>query len=215
MRSIFCFLVLVLITGCAWVPRPQKGGASRTTLGGTSAPTVQVTDAPENPQTPTTTTVRKKTVREYLPGPVEPFDSRAVVHGVSYGPGEGAQGSSALRPSPVLPLRETTEEEATSSTGAAQKDTVRDLGARMANMRGVQWVGVLLFIAGPVVGYKLGWLTNGLIAGAVGLLLIIISQVLPGNEAWLGLCGLLLIPLVAFVYYKSQHDAQATAKPSP
>ncbi len=99
------------------------------------------------------------------------------------------------------------------SFGSAQKDTARELGARLANMRGVMWVGVLLLVGGPLVGWKLGWFTNGCIAGAVGLLLIILSTVIPGNEAWFGLGGLFLIPIVAFVYYRAQRDV--TPSPTP
>jgi hypothetical protein len=107
---------------------------------------------------------------------------------------------------PVV-LRETVTERATTTLGTAQKDTARDLGARLANLRGVLWCGTFLLVGGPLLGWKLGWFTNGLIAGAVGLLLIILSTVIPGHEAWFGLFGLGAIPLVAFVYYRAHHDA--------
>jgi hypothetical protein len=107
-------------------------------------------------------------------------------------------------------VRETITERAQTQVGTAQKDTARELGARLANMRGVMWVGVALLILGPVVGFKMGWFTNGCIAGGVGLLLIILAQIVPGNEAWFGLGGLLLIPLVAYAWYHGHHAATAS-----
>lgn len=213
---IACLLVCLPLGGCQGL-RPQRGGVSTATLGGTSAPTVVTSGAPENPQTPTTTTVEKTTTREFTASAPE------LSHREHRAQAESAP-SNASVPSdrPSVPsvsksdvlVREVVSERATTQTGAAQKDTARELGARMANMRGVMWVGVLLLVGGPLVGWKLGWLTNGLIAGATGLGLIILAQVLPGNEAWLGLAGLGLMPLVAFVYYRAHHDARATP-PSP
>jgi hypothetical protein len=116
-------------------------------------------------------------------------------------------------PSPprIRLVRELVHEKATTQLGTAQKDTVRELGVRLASMRGVMWVGVLLLVGGPIVGLKMGWFTNGCIAGGVGLLLIILSQVLPGNEAWFGLFGLLLIPAVSFIYYRARKDERDEA----
>jgi hypothetical protein len=105
-------------------------------------------------------------------------------------------------------VRERVHERSTTTVGTAQRDTSRELGARLANMRGVMWVGIALLIGGPLVGWKMGWFTNGCIAGVTGLGLIILAQVLPGNEAWAGLAGLGLIPLIAFVYYRSRDDAR-------
>jgi hypothetical protein len=114
-----------------------------------------------------------------------------------------------------LIAREVVTERVTTRLGSAQKDTARELGVKLANLRGVLWVGLALLIGGPILGWKLGWFLNGCIAGGVGLLLVIFATVLPGNEAWLGLLGLLLIPVVAYVYYKSRHDAQQGPAPAP
>ena len=70
-------------------------------------------------------------------------------------------------------------------------------------------MAVLLLIVGPIVGWKLGWFTNGCIAGGVGLLLIILSTIIPGNEVWFGLAGLLVLPLVGYVYYRGHFDAKS------
>lgn len=194
------FIVMVaLATGCA-TPRPQQGGASTATLGGATAPTVVVTAAPENPQTPSTTAVEKTVVREFAapalaPAPISDLPAP----------------NSELRPSPVAVtppalLREIITEKATTATGASQRDTARSLAQRFAATRGVMWAGLLLLIGGPIVALRMGWPLNGAIAAATGLLLIVLAQVLPGNEAWLGLGLLLLIPVVCYVYYRGHYD---------
>jgi len=198
--------------------RPQSGGGTTTTLGGGSAPTTVRTDAPENPQTPTTTTVEKTTERTYEIPPTTDGSATASVRSsdrehseTAPSSDDGSRGAPVAAPSTSSPhvLHERTVERSTTTIGTAQKDTARELGARLANLRGVMWVGVLLLIGGPIVGWKLGWFTNGCIAGGVGLLLIILATVIPGNEAWFGLFGLLAIPVVAFVYYRAHHDARA------
>lgn len=222
---------LLLLAACAPV-KPQAGGHSITTLGGAAAPTTVTTAAPQNPQTPTTTTVEKTTIRETVANPeilnVEPRTSNSELRTQdpepeTRNPELGTRVSVPISdlPTPISAraasralLRETVTERATTVTGTAQVDTSRDLTARLAHLRGVLWVGLALLIGGPVLGWKLGWFTNGCIAGAVGLLLVILSAVLPGHEAWFGLGGLLLIPLVAYVYYRAHHDATSSQPPA-
>lgn len=211
---VLCGFVALWCGGCAGM-RPQRGGTQTATLGGTAGPTVVTTSAPENPKTPSTTTVEKTITREFSTA-LSMAQPAAVAAGVqnSTGLSTGADGAKAASvPSHPPILRETVTERATTELGTAQKDTAREVGARLANMRGVMWVGVLLLVAGPVVGWRMGWFTNGCIAGAVGLGLIILAQVVPGNEAWFGLGGLLLLPLVAYVYYRAQHDARHAGAP--
>lgn len=214
-------LVVLALIGCTAQPPPQRGGMQSTSLGGTNAPTVLTSTAPENPQTPSTTRIEKTTTREYFApvgatssAPIPLPQDRSGVDRLAHN--QEAAGSNPA-PASTLPLaRETVHEQATTELGTAQKDMARELGTRLSNMRGVMWVGCALLVLGPVVGWKLGWMTNGLIAGGVGLMLIILATVLPGNEAWFGLLGLIGIPLVAYVYYRAQHDRDAeTSARSP
>lgn len=194
--------------------KPQRGGASVATLGGASGTTTVSNTAPENPQTPSTTVVEKTITREFIARETLGAQPASNAAGLQNPTGyvTGAEAAPTAPASPVLSsapqlLRETVSERATTQLGSAQKDTARELGVKLANMRGVMWVGVALLIGGPIVGIKMGWPTNGAIAGAAGLLLIILSQVIPGHSAWFGLGLLLLIPLVCFVYYRARHDA--------
>ncbi len=233
---VFCFwlvlwVALVAAAGCSIIPHPQKGGTNQTTLGGTG-PSSATLVAPENPKTPTTQTVEKTTTREFSPPTAasqgdsareqpETSPRRAPAHmesRVAAMPAAGASPTNVNQPGAGAPgalLRETIIERQTTQIGSSWQDTARELGVRLGNMRGVMWIGVLLMVAGPVVGWKLGWMTNGLIAGGVGLLLVILAQVVPGNEAWFGLAGLLLIPLVAYAWYHGHHTATQAAASSP
>lgn len=211
---------LLLLTACTAAMKPQPGGLSTTILGGAAAPTVVANTAPENPQTPSTTTVEKTTLREYLapsPGDHAAADTAHPPTALTGALTASVHSTSHPINSPAAPvlLRETVQERAATTTGIAQRDTTRELATRLTNLRGVLWVGVALLVGGPLIGWKLGWFTNGCIAGAVGLLLIILSVVIPGHEAWFGLAGLLLIPVVGFVYYRAHYDASLTTPASP
>jgi hypothetical protein len=222
----------VMLPSCRLVPKPQMGGTQSASLGGGDAPTTVTVGAPENPKTPTETMVKKTIVRDYYPTST-PLASTtgggAAVSAVSENflePSAAASSSSVpTRDTPRMATlaarssgsgstlsREVITEEATTRLGASQADTARELGVRLTNMRGVMYVGLVLLFAGPIIGWKLGWMLNGCIAGAVGLGLVILATVVPGNEAWLGLCGLLLIPLVGYVYYKSRADASESPR---
>lgn len=203
------FLALI-VTGCASHPKPQQGGNGSMQLPGGG---VSMLRAPENPQSTSAQEQETLIEREYVP---EPDATEPVPNGRNPSPDLAGLAPSSIAPPrasearpPGRLISERIHARATTQLGTAQKDTTRELGTRLANMRLVMLVGIGLLVAGPVVGWKIGWFTNGCIAGAVGLLLIILSAVLPGNEAWLGLGGLLLIPLVAYAYYKAHHDASS------
>ncbi len=215
--GLWSLVLLGSTAGCSFAGfKPLRGGATTTTLGGTHAPTVVTAAAPENPQTPSTTIVEKSTVREFRspePDPVLTAEHTDQSRMKTSGSSVPLSVPSVVKNSGAL-VREVVSEKATTQTGVAQKDTARELGTRLANMRGVMWVGVALLLGGPFVGWKLGWFTNGCIAGAVGLLLVILAQVVPGHEAWFGLGGLLLLPLVAYVYYRARARDDSPATPS-
>lgn len=218
LRPLWPALGLSLIAGChlPGASRSSSGGTSATTLGGALAPSVLAQAAPDNPQSPSATTLEKIIVREYAP-PLPTMPSALPWSApAAASPTPTPSDPSALSPSPyalaAVPLgapallRETISEKAATQTGTAQRDTSRELAARLANTRGVMWAGLLLLVGGPIVALRFGWPLNGAIAAATGLLLIVFAQVLPGHEAWFGLGLLLLIPLVCYVYYRGHYD---------
>jgi hypothetical protein len=73
--------------------------------------------------------------------------------------------------------------------GAAQKDTARDIAAKLGSLKGVVWVGILVFLFGatsfvyPPVKILVGGstTTSAVITGA-GLALIVLPSLLVGHE---------------------------------
>jgi hypothetical protein len=64
-------------------------------------------------------------------------------------PGVGAEEPScAFLLSAPMPVVEREESHARTELGAAQKDTARDLGAKLSSLKGIVWVGVGLFVFG-------------------------------------------------------------------
>ena len=47
-----------------------------------------------------------------------------------------------------MPVVEREETRAATELGAAQKDTARELGAKLSSLKGIVWVGVGLFLFG-------------------------------------------------------------------
>jgi hypothetical protein len=86
------------------------------------------------------------------------------------------------------PLKTTTTEKVSTTLGAAQKDTAREVGAKLASLKGVVWVGVLVFLFGaasafyPPLKILVGSTTTSAVACAAGLALIVLPSLIVGNE---------------------------------
>jgi len=186
-------VLLGLLAGCAmpgFAPRPQRGGANTTTLGGATAPTSSVTTAPENPQTPTTTTIEKTTTREFdAPAAEQPNDipskpgGDATVAAMSSdrqgvprrehsetAPSSeaGSRGAPvAARSTPPRIVRETVTEKATTQIGTAQDlaGIVKTWGAAgAAHSKAILWA--LLLGLAAWTAWKREW---PLIAAVLGI----------------------------------------------
>lgn len=80
-------------------------------------------------------------------------------------------------------------EKITTKIGAAQKDTAREVGAKLASLRPVMYIGILVFLFGAasfvypplklIVG---GSVTTSAMIVAAGLAMIILPTVIVGNE---------------------------------
>ena len=85
-------------------------------------------------------------------------------------------------------------EKAGTVVGAAQKDTAREFGAKLASLKSVMWVGVGLFVFGlvslfyPPLRVIIGSVTTSLAITAGGVALMILPSLVVGNELLI-LCG--------------------------
>ena len=81
-----------------------------------------------------------------------------------------------------------TVEKAGTTIGAAQKDTARELGAKLASLKGIVWVGAALFVFGlasifyPPLKLIIGSVTTSLAITVGGLALMVLPTLVVGNE---------------------------------
>jgi hypothetical protein len=96
--------------------------------------------------------------------------------------------ATALVISAPMPVVEHEETRAKTELGAAQKDTARELSAKLASLKGIVWVGVALFLFGlatlfyPPLKLLVGSVTTSVAICAGGLALMILPTLIVGNE---------------------------------
>jgi hypothetical protein len=88
------------------------------------------------------------------------------------------------------------ETRARTELGAAQKDTARELGARLASLKGIVWVGIALFVFGlaslvwPPLKAVIGSVTTSAALMLDGVALMLLPSLVVGNELLiLGIVG--------------------------
>jgi hypothetical protein len=87
-----------------------------------------------------------------------------------------------------MPVVEREETHAASELGAAQKDTARELGAKLSSLKGIVWVGIGLFVFGlaslvyPPLKVIIGSVTTSAALMLGGLALMVLPSLIVGNE---------------------------------
>jgi hypothetical protein len=96
-----------------------------------------------------------------------------------------------------MPVVEREETRARTELGAAQKDTARELGAKLASLKGIVWVGVGLFVFGlaslvwPPLKVIVGSVTTSAALMLGGVALMVLPSMIVGNELLiLGVVGI-------------------------
>lgn len=94
--------------------------------------------------------------------------------------------------------------------GAAQKDTAREIGAKLGALKGVVWVGVLAFLFGaasafyPPLKLVVGSVTTSAVIAAAGIALIILPSLVVGHELLiLGVAG----GVIALYWFAHRHGS--------
>jgi len=100
----------------------------------------------------------------------------------------GYQPSTAFILSAPMPVVEREETHAAAELGAAQKDTARELGAKLSSLKGIVWVGVGLFVFGlaslvyPPLKLIIGSVTTSAALMLGGVALMVLPSLIVGNE---------------------------------
>jgi hypothetical protein len=182
MRNIILIGCLLALAGCSMAP--LKGGKASTVSKNTQGieQTVMQSDNPAQVSRQDQETVRTKSY-------TVPAGSRLVETRVA----ADADGSPATNASTVIvsaPMAVIEHEETRAKTelGAAQKDTARELSAKLASLKGIVWVGVVLFLIGlasliyPPLRAIIGSVTTSAAIIAGGLVLMILPSLVVGHE---------------------------------
>ena len=172
----------MMLSGCAMAP--LKGGHASTVSKSTQGIEQSVVqgDNPAQASRQNQETVRTKFY-------TVPTGSRLVETRVSADTsGAPATNATALVISAPMAVTEHEETRATTELGAAQKDTARELSAKLASLKGIVWVGVLVFLFGlatmfyPPLKLIIGSITTSAAITVGGLALIVLPTVIVGNE---------------------------------
>ena len=173
--------MMLSLCGCSLAP--LKGGRASTVYGaGRVEQNVIQSDNPAAVSRQDQETVRVKTYT--LPAGSRLEETRTLASGQ----GERVTNITATVLSAAMPVTEREEVRAKSELGAAQKDTAREIGAKLASLKGLVWVGVVLFLAGlatlfyPPLRAIVGSVTTSAAICAGGLALIILPTLVVGNE---------------------------------
>jgi hypothetical protein len=201
----------LLATGCAG-PRPLKGGKA-VTAHKPAGVIEQTLVQGENPSQASKQDQESVKVRTYTVPAGSWVESRAGVSPASESrqgqagrpPYSGAakvqvrpdeqqpstlnsQPSTAFLISSPMPVVEREETRARTELGAAQKDTARELGAKLSSLKGIVWVGLGLFVFGlaslvyPPLKVIISSVTTSAALVLGGLALMVLPTLVVGNE---------------------------------
>ena len=180
-------ILVFALCGCA-VPRPLQGGKAVTarTPGGAIS---QVLLQGENPSVPSRQSQETIKTRTYsipagsLPGSI--LNNPRIQQSINPDPNAPTlQRSNA----PTVFLTEREETRAHTELGAAQKDTTRELGAKLSSLKSIVWVGVALFVFGlasfawPPLKAIIGSVTTSAAITLGGVALMILPTLVVGHE---------------------------------
>ena len=161
----------LLLCGCT--TQPLKGGkASTSQAAGRISQSVSQSDNPAQVSRQDQETVRTRSYTVPVGSRLESSATNGVTVVVS-------------APMSVVEREET---RAKTELGAAQKDTARELGAKLASLKGIVWVGVVMFLFGlasifyPPLKLLIGSVTTSAAIAVGGLSLMVLPTLIVGNE---------------------------------
>ena len=169
LANVFALVAIGLTAGCAMAP--LKGGKATTSqTPGRLEQTVAQGENPAQVSRQDQETVRTKTY-------TVPAGSRLV-----------STNAETVVVSSPMQVVEREETRAKTELGAAQKDTARELSAKLASLKGIVWVGVAMFLFGlatmfyPPLKLIIGSVTTSVAITVGGIALMVLPTLIVGNE---------------------------------
>jgi hypothetical protein len=200
------FLILLILgAGCTGL-KPQKGGRMRGGMNSSGVITNLVVEQGENAQTPTTQAQETETQESYTvpAGSVWVITAEPEMESAAKGYETNRPGARVILSEPMPVVRRVSTKNA-STLGAAQKDMSRELAAKFADMKPVQFVGIALLLAAGAFVY-FGWHTPAMIAAASGLGMIVMAHSIVGNERLITI--LLIVALTILVVFHAYNKGK-------
>ena len=182
MKKLLLIIPVLALAGCTIAP--LKGGRA-TTLSKPAQGIEQTVVQSDNPAAVSKQDQETVRTKSYT----VPAGSRLVETRVSADAGGApVTNSQVLLLSAPMPVTEHEETRAKTELGAAQKDSARELSAKLASLKGIVWVGVIVFLFGiasmfyPPLKAIIGSVTTSAAITVGGLALIVLPTVIVGNE---------------------------------
>lgn len=211
-KAVSLSVVALLLGGCSFFGsglKPQKGGAATVTKGSLTAPATVSIEAPENPKSSSKQETKEQETTSY----VFP-QATTVVTEVKQPDGSSTVVTEHIPAGTkkiVNSVRDVKQE-----IGASQKDDSREISAKLASFKPVQFVGIALLLAAaamfhPAVRVAIGGGKEIQMATAgIGVALIFGPTLFVGNERLILIGGLATLltayGLSRLAYYKGKHD---------
>lgn len=190
MKTIFlCTVVACLVAGCSST-RPLKPGVAKIQ---STAPTsgAQFTSELKQPENPAQSAAQsfERTTETELPLPAGTKVQEIVTTHDERKPNAQpmVKERTIVLTEPTVQTTRTIEKAGT-TIGAAQKDTARELGAKLSSLKGIVWVGVAMFLFGlatlayPPLRAIISSVTTSLAILGGGVALMVLPTLLVGNE---------------------------------
>jgi hypothetical protein len=186
MKSLVLSSMLILLVGCATRPLRPGTATIKSAAPATGAQFASELKQPENPAQSAAQNF-ERTTETSLPLPVGTKVAERIITRERPDAPFIVTEKTIVLPAPAVQTTRTVEKAGT-TIGAAQKDTARELGAKLASLKGVVWVGVLMFGFGiatlfyPPLRAIVGSVTTSLAITVGGVALMILPTLVVGNE---------------------------------
>ncbi len=183
MKRIILICAALALAGCMNT-KPLKGGKA-TTSNRPAAGIEQTVVQPENPSAVSKQDQETVKVKTYTVPAGSRLEEARVIAVSGAAPATNLQSLVISAPMPVVEREET---RAKTELGAAQKDSARELGAKLASLRGIVWLGVAMFVFGlasifyPPLKVLIGSVTTSAAITLGGLALMVLPTLIVGNE---------------------------------
>jgi hypothetical protein len=187
MRSIILCILVALVAGCA-TSKPLKPGTAVIRSGPATNGLPEFQSELKQPENPAQSAAQnfERTTETELPLAAGTKVAEVLTTRDEHGAPVTKEKAIVLTEPTIQRTRVT--EKAGTVIGAAQKDTARELGAKLSSLKGIVWLGAALFVFGlasmfyPPLRAVIGSVTTSMAITGGGVALMVLPSLVVGNE---------------------------------